>query len=399
MRRLFRWIAVTVGAGAAAVIALLAVAWAAHDVPLTLPKPSGPYAVSRVSEVWTDDTRPDALTETQVAKTELVIWMWYPSSARGSATTVDYLPTDLAKALRVQQGPILRNFIVRNPARITPHAVAARPLAEDRQTYPIIILRAGLGALTLNYATLAEALASRGYVVVGFDAPYRTGVVVFPNGRVITRPAHLNPESLTGATAQALLERLQGAWVRDLRFVTDRLHHLNDTPGPFRGRLQLQQLAVVGHSLGGASALEFCRQDDRCRTVVNMDGALYGPIINEGVRQPVLLLMSDHGSELNPADQQIAADLRSAFARSTSEPRQAFVLAGAGHFSFSDMMLLRSPLLRSLAGSTLDPDRALMLISEIVGRFLDVQFNGLPVARLRSIPSEYPELRESFGGL
>jgi len=39
----------------------------------------------------------------------------------------------------------------------------------------------------MNYSTLAEDLASHGYVVVAFDAPYRTGQVVFPDGRVIAR--------------------------------------------------------------------------------------------------------------------------------------------------------------------------------------------------------------------
>jgi len=46
----------------------------------------------------------------------------------------------------------------------------------------------------LAYSTLAEDLASHGYVVVGFDAPYRTGVVVFPDGRVIRETPENNPE-------------------------------------------------------------------------------------------------------------------------------------------------------------------------------------------------------------
>jgi hypothetical protein len=48
-------------------------------------------------------------------------------------------------------------------------------------------MRAGLADLTTDYTTLAEDLASHGYVVVGFDAPYRSGVVVLPGGRVIGR--------------------------------------------------------------------------------------------------------------------------------------------------------------------------------------------------------------------
>jgi predicted dienelactone hydrolase len=36
-------------------------------------------------------------------------------------------------------------------------------------------MRAGGGGLTTDYTTLAEDLASHGYIVVGFDAPYPSG--------------------------------------------------------------------------------------------------------------------------------------------------------------------------------------------------------------------------------
>jgi predicted dienelactone hydrolase len=55
-------------------------------------------------------------------------------------------------------------------------------------------MRAGASAEVANYSILAEDLASHGYVVVGFDAPYRTYVVVFPDGRVMRRTPENNPE-------------------------------------------------------------------------------------------------------------------------------------------------------------------------------------------------------------
>jgi predicted dienelactone hydrolase len=47
--------------------------------------------------------------------------------------------------------------------------------------------------LTIDFTTLAEDLASHGYVVVGFDAPYRTFVVVLPDNRVVIRPQRTIP--------------------------------------------------------------------------------------------------------------------------------------------------------------------------------------------------------------
>src|SRR3989454_6853032 len=105
-----------------------------------------------------------------------------------------------------------------------------------------------------NYSTLAEDLASRGYVVVGFDAPYRTNVVVFPDGRVMRRMPENNPELCAG---QALdqqprcVNKVLTAWTADIAFVLDRLERLNtsDAFGNFAGRLDLARVGAIDHSL------------------------------------------------------------------------------------------------------------------------------------------------------
>ncbi len=69
-------------------------------------------------------------------------------------------------------------------------------------------MRPGLAALTTDYTTLAEDLASHGYVVVGFDAPYRSEVVVFPDGRVITRAPQNNADLVSGPQQEDLANKL-----------------------------------------------------------------------------------------------------------------------------------------------------------------------------------------------
>jgi hypothetical protein len=87
-------------------------------------------------------------------------------------------------------------------------------------------MRAGASLEVWNYSTLAEDLASHGYVV-GFDAPYRTGVVVFPDGRVITRRPENNPELFSGEELTLLASKLLAAWTGDVGFALDRLEQLN----------------------------------------------------------------------------------------------------------------------------------------------------------------------------
>lgn len=396
MRRLVRRLCVVAVVGIAAVITLLLALWMEHGTTTRLPAPRGRFRVSRVSEVWTDETRRDALAQSNAPRTELIAWIWYPSLSAATAP-VEYLPPDWQRALAVHRGPILANFLMRDPANVRAHAVAAGPVATEQSSYPVIILRGGLGALTLDYTSLAEALASQGYVVVGFDAPYRTSMVVFPDGRVIGRPPHLNPETVTGPReGQQLLERLQAAWVSDIGFVLDRLQQMNASSDLFRDRLDLDKVAIAGHSLGGASAVEFCRTDSRCSAAVDMDGALYGPVIGEGVRRPVLFLVSDHGDRMSPSDQRIRTELHSAYDRSPAESRVALRIEGAGHFSFSDQMLMRSRALRLLDPTPIASDRALIVTGDVVGRFLNVHLKGGPTSQMQDLSRSYPEVREEF---
>lgn len=92
-RRLLKVLFVIVATGAAAVAALLIRLWTEHDNELTLPTPTGAFAVGRVTEVWSDDTRADLFAEAPNTKQELVVWMWYPSTSPRTAKAADYLPS------------------------------------------------------------------------------------------------------------------------------------------------------------------------------------------------------------------------------------------------------------------------------------------------------------------
>jgi dienelactone hydrolase len=158
------------------------------------------------------------------------------------------------------------------------------------------MMRAGASLEVWNYAALAEDLASHGYVVVGFDAPYRTGVVVFPDGRVMRRTSENDPElclERTGQEQANCVNKLLTAWTADIAFVIDRLERLNisDPSGKFIGRLDMTRVGVFGHSFGGAEAAQFCSQDSRCKAGIDVDGSLHGSVLQAGIHKPFMFLL------------------------------------------------------------------------------------------------------------
>jgi pimeloyl-ACP methyl ester carboxylesterase len=107
-----------------------------------------------------------------------------------------------------------------------------------------------------------------------------------------------------------------------LGLALDHLERLNeaDPSGRFVGRLDLQRVGVFGHSLGGATALQFCHDDLRCKAGIDVDGAPFGSVIAEGVSQPFLFLLAEHrveseGAEASPAVRQAGANIRSIYDR------------------------------------------------------------------------------------
>ena len=259
LRRIFKVLTVfamlcVFGAGA-----LLASLWLEHTTEVTLPSPTGPFAVGRALYDWAGNETLDALAPVPGTKRELLGWIWYPSTARQSAETDDYLPPQMRAAIERDRGPLISKFLTRDLSKVHGHGIWNAAVSPQQRSYPVAIMRAGASAEVANYSTLAEDLASHGYVVVGFDAAYRTHVVAFPDGRVFTRTPENNPELGSGQEQVRRVNTLLATWTADIGFILDRLQRLDtsDPSGKFTGRLDMTRVGVFGHSFGGAQAAQF----------------------------------------------------------------------------------------------------------------------------------------------
>jgi len=389
--------------GVIAIAALLGLMCLDHKRETTLPTPTGPFAVGRTTCVWSDPTHLDSLAPQPGTKRELLAWIWYPAAPRQPSQTVDdYLPAPWRTALERQSGAVLTQFLTRDLSRVRVHSIRDAEVSPQQRSYPVVFMRAGLAALTTDYTTLAEDLASHGYVVVGFDAPYRSFVAVFPDGRVIARAPQNNADLLGGPQQELLANKLLQAWSADMGFALDQLERLNasDPSGRFQGRLDMQRVGVFGHSLGGAAALQFCHDNSRCKAGIDVDGAPLGSVIAEGVTQPFMFILSDHRGESAAGEpeaiRQAGVNIHSIYDRLPSDRRLMITIRGAGHYMFSDDgAMLKSPLvmrvLRAVGVVRLDGRRQVALTAHYISTFFDVYLKGSPASQLSGQP-EYPEI-------
>ncbi|SFP38843.1 Platelet-activating factor acetylhydrolase, isoform II [Amycolatopsis arida] len=227
----------------------------------------------------------------------------------------------------------------------------------------------GLAGPRTQNTAWAEDLASRGYVVAGLDHPYDSAATVV-DGRVIHTRVHA-----TGSDEEDLRDTIGRTAIRaaDLSFVRTQLGRLDrgEISGPLSGRLDTDRVAVTGHSVGGAAALQAARQDPRFTAVVNIDGHPYDPDPRP-YHQPALGITNPIAPRDNPT---YIPRLEHDLAVSTTTSYRVTV-PGTAHLTFSDAALYLPPLpaLIGSVGRTEGP----RITADITAAFLDKTLRGEP---------------------
>jgi predicted dienelactone hydrolase len=107
---------------------------------------------------------------------------------------------------------------------------------------PLIVLSHGFGANRKFLDYLGRHLASHGLTVVSVEH----------SGSNI---AAVNKASKTGNVSEILAAKEYLDRPKDVSFVLDELAKLNNQPGQFQGKFNTENVSIIGHSLGGYTAL------------------------------------------------------------------------------------------------------------------------------------------------
>ena len=129
-----------------------------------------------------------------------------------------------------------------------------------------------------------------------------------------------------------------------------------------------------------------------------MDGAPLGSVVQAGIRQPFMFLLSDHGHRPTRKPVRSQADIQSIYDRLPADERLRVAIRGANHFTFSDDgALLKSHIvlgmLRMLGELGIDGRRQLAVTAYCVHSFFDAYLKGPGVSRLEISSPLYPEIQ------
>ena len=185
---------------------------------------------------------------------------------------------------------------------IDTHSFINAPLASEQSSYPVVLFSHGLLGLPSDTSlTILENLASHGYIVVAIDHSYLNALTLFADGRVtssLTLSEQFN--KMSQKEQKEFQTKAIDVYKADMKFVIDELAKLNEDPQSiFYHRINLQQIAAMGHSAGGTASIEFCRIDNRCKAAIDLDGWYDQVIGQEPINKPLLLVFAEKSIEVS----------------------------------------------------------------------------------------------------
>lgn len=279
-----------------------------------LPAPSGNYAVSTIEYTLIDPARIETYTTTGEYR-KLNIKFWYPETTEG--------------------------------------------------IFPLVVYSHGGLSLKTSNASLFAELASHGYVVCSIDHTYHSlwtkdleGKFTFLNMGYFKE---LQEEDAKTDKQQsfALYQKWMDTRMGDLNFVIDSIIKTGNTQNDEVYRLiDVQNIGVMGHSLGGSAALGLPRQRNDIDAVIALESPyLYDitgvkndqfVLIDQVYPIPVLNIYSD--SAWNHLSEWTQYARNYALFSDSEATVFNLHLPGAGHFSLTDLSVSKPNFVRILEG-------------------------------------------------
>lgn len=346
-------------------LALYAVAALPAQEPptITLPPPTGQFGVGTVVWHWPDPDRLDELSPAPDDVREIMAQVWYPADTAAAAPTGVYSPVD------------------NDLDHVTGWSQPGVPFASQIRKAPLIAVCPGGRISRTLFTSLAEDLASHGYVVLVVDFPY-IGFVAYPDGREISNAFPVPPELRNGpyAAIDQFLETPGALEAGDLRLALTNLERISEEDPARRltGKIDWQHLGAFGQSLGSKGCGGVAADDHRFDAVASMEGAFPIAVRERGLKAPVLLMFGV-GLPLPIRDtiRQVIPNRR--------DDVYDLTLQNFLHNNVNDLAIIFPTLFPSL----MDPYVGLAQTREVLRTFFDQHVKGTGPGML-SLPSQIP---------
>lgn len=350
-----------------------------------LPRPTGKYPVG---------TTVLPIEKLHGSGTMRQVQLWYPARPAAQDKEAMYvLDASAIGALRAAKFLDVPDCLFNVWEKMRLAAILDASVAILNAKAPLVMIAPGFGVPRFAYSFYAEQLASDGYIVATVD--FAEGGFLMEGAKQLVEGPNGDDESVH---AERALEM-----ARHMSDILDEYSSKSESgesglAQSVIGSIDQSRIAAMGHSLGGAAALDACASDKRIRGCIDLDGIAESPIAEQGIKTGALILRShpDYSdadlarlhrdrAKWDAMGEQIKRDI----AKLLSAPGPAVWVVsinGTGHLSYSDAPYTMPTTISQWGGTILAPQRMLAITTQIVERFLDSTFTDGKVFSVSDIP-------------
>ena len=301
----------------------------------SLPTPTGPHPIGTQTFQWTDSTRMEWFTKENLSDLrKVLVQVWYPSQKPEKEKPEPYIDHIDIRAKTIGNAGGFPGELISHINLVKTHSFLNLDPDLSQSPYPVLVLSHGITGMRQIHTALIENLASHGYVVVALDHPYDCNLTVFQDGTIADYRS-----DITGYPDSVNIRRNQlDTRVADVGFVLDKLTKLSTT-SVFNGVMDLNKVGVLGHSYGGATAIQVSYEDVRVKSCLVLDSwmnPLPNNILKTGIRQPFLSLGRPRWDDSHYPSSPV---LVKSFMGTLSEHGYHFTLKNSRHLDFCDAPL------------------------------------------------------------
>ena len=279
--------------------------------------------------------------------------------------------------------------------------------------YPLVVFSHGaFGVIDSNYSTYTE-LASNGYVVASIGHPYHAMFVEDVNGKTTMVDMEFLQQVYSdngeySEEAERRVYEFSQEWMElrtaDMNFVVDTIlaeaeQAADRSSEKVFASIDTTKIGLMGHSMGGATAVQLGRERNDITAVIDLEGTMMGEYVGfengyelyneEPYPIPVLDVNSKAVSEYIDALEAEHSGweyVNDYLGRNAADYREV-IFNDAGHLNFTDLPLIAPPLAGLLGVGEVDAEECIKNVNEVVLTFFDYYLKG--EGSLETIKVEY----------
>ena len=275
---------------------------------------------------------------------------------------------------------------------------------------PLVIFSHGAFGWYQSNLSAYEELASNGYVVASIEHPYHSLFTQDTTGKLITVDGQFMQNAMTLGSSEAGEAEREEAYKIECEWIELRIADMNFAVDTLKAAAQSQNfsawtftegdkeqfetaarltntdtIGLMGHSLGGATAVTVGRRED-ISAVIDIDGTMLGEqidfadgkfVINEDPYPTPLLEIENEKAHFDAIEaEKIGYIYANNVVQKNAENAYQTYFVGAGHMNFTDLPLISPFFAEKLGTGEIDPEQCTDTLNKLILDFYDHYLKG-----------------------